>query len=138
MITPEQEQFIISHYPDLTQKQIAKQVGDLQVIAQNIQHLITAKSLLHHGEAAAFLSLENLVKDFNQQWRVFKQQHDYSDQKIKAVDEVWQRINKNADQSLSKKKEVIELYEIFRRIEPSLKLLYKINDELVNVLISSN
>ena len=87
----------------IEQRQIAKQVGDLQITSRSIEAIVSSNKL-DFGEVAAFLGFEKSVNSFNQQWTDFKQQHNYSDKTTKQVDTVWQRINRNTQKILLMKK----------------------------------
>jgi hypothetical protein len=71
----------------IEQKQIAKQVGDLQIIGRSIEAIVSS-NMSFYQEATAFSEFEKNVNSFSQQWTNFKQQHDYSDKTIKGVDTV--------------------------------------------------
>ena len=120
----------------IEQKQIAKQVGDLQISGRSIGAIVSSKLVL--GEEVAFNEFEKSVNSFNQQWADFKQEHDYSDKTIKELDTVWQRINRNSQNILSNKKEMMTYKDIIDEVLVKLKTMYKMNDELVNVLLSHN
>ena len=121
----------------IEQKQIAKQVGDLQITGRSIESIVVTNRLTC-GEEAAFAEFEKSVNSFNQQWADFKQEHDYSDKTIKELDTVWQRINRNSQNILSNKKEMMTYKDIIDEVLVKLKTMYKMNDELVNVLLSHN
>ena len=121
----------------IEQKQIAKQVGDLQISGRSIESIVVTNRLTC-GEEAAFAEFEKSVNSFNQQWTDFKQQHNYSAKTIKEIDTVWQRINSNAKIILAKKKDMMTLRELFQDISISFKPMRKVNDELVKVLLSNN
>jgi hypothetical protein len=121
----------------IEQKQIAKQVGDLQITGRTIESIVVINRLTG-GEEAAFTEFEKSVNSFNHQWTDFKQQHDYSDKTIKEIDTVWQRINSNAQHILSMKKEMMALREAVQNINIIFKPIHKINEELVSVLLSNN
>jgi twitching motility protein PilJ len=119
------------------QKQIAKQVGDLQITSRTIEAIVSS-SKLDFGEVAAFLEFEKSVNSFNQQWTEFKQQHNYSDKTIKELETVWQRINRNAQKILLMKKDMMALKAVVDEAFVDLKTMYKMNDELVSILLSHN
>lgn len=121
----------------IEQRQIAKQVGDLQMIESRIETIVMSKKLAV-GEEKAFLEFEGQVNNFNQQWTEFKQQHDDSDKKIKAVDVVWQRINSNAQIILAKKKDMMTLRDVLLQVNRNFKAMYKMNDNLISVLLIAN
>ena len=121
----------------IEQKQIAKQVGDLQISGRSIESIVVTNRLTC-GEEAAFAEFEKSVNSFNQQWTDFKQQHNYSAKTIKEIDTVWQRINRNSQNILSNKKEMMTYKDIIDEVLVKLKTMYKMNDELVNVLLSHN
>ena len=110
----------------IEQKQIAKQVGDLQITGRTIEAIVSS-SKLAYGEAAAFSEFEKSVNSFNLQWTDFKQQHDYSDKTIKGVDTVWQRINRDSQNILSNKKEMMTYKAIVDEVLVELKTMYKMN-----------
>jgi hypothetical protein len=124
-------------YGLIEQKQIAKQVGDLQITGRTIEAIVSSSKLVL-GEEAAFNEFEKSVNSFNQQWTDFKQNHHYSAKTIEEVDVVWQRANSKAQMILSMKKEVMALREAFQYINRSLKPMHKLNEELVSILLSHN
>ena len=83
---------ILLGYSLVQQKQLSKQVANLQKVGQRLGNF-SANTRLIHGESAAFTEFEQLVKSFNQQWSNFKQQPDYPVEKIKYADEIWESIN---------------------------------------------
>ena len=117
----------------MEQKQIAKQVGDLQMIENRIQTIISSKKLAY-GEKVAFLEFENNVNAFNKQWFDFKRKYHYSTKTIKEVDEVWQRINSNAKNALSKQKDMRALKLVVDDMLLNLEPMNKMSQELVNFL----
>ena len=68
----------------IEQKQIAKQVGDLQITSRSIEAIVSRNKSFYQ-EATAFSEFEKSVNSFNQKWTDFKQQHNYSDKTIKAA-----------------------------------------------------
>lgn len=121
----------------IEQRQIAKQVGDLQMRASRIETIVINKKLAV-GEEKAFLEFEGHIKNFNQQWTQLKQQHNYSDKTIKEVDVVWQRINSNAQIILAKKKDMMTLRDVLLQVNLNFKAMYKMNDNLISVLLIAN
>ena len=110
----------------IEQKQIAKQVGDLQITGRTIESIVVTNRLTC-GEEAAFAEFEKSVNSFNQQWTDFKQQHNYSAKTIKEIDTVWQRINRNAQSILPMKKEMMALNVVVDEAFVDLKTMYKMN-----------
>jgi len=123
-------------YGLIEQKQIAKQVGDLQITGRSIESIVVTNRLTC-GEEAAFTEFENSVNNFNQQWTDFKQQHNYSAKTIKEIDTVWQRINRNAQRVLSKKNDMMVLKLALDDMLLNLKPMHKMSEDLVNVLLSN-
>ncbi len=120
----------------IEQKQIAKQVGDLQITGRSIESIVVTNRLTC-GEEAAFAEFEKSVNSFNQQWTDFKQQHNYSAKTIKEIDTVWQRINRNAQRVLSKKNDMMVLKLALDDMLLNLKPMHKMSEDLVNVLLSN-
>lgn len=121
----------------MEQKQIAKQVGDLQMIENRIQTIMSSKKFAY-GEKVAFLEFENNVNAFNKQWFEFKGKYHYSTKVIKEVDEVWQSINDNAQIIVAKKKELMILREVLLNVNGFLKSMYQMNDDLINSMLTFN
>lgn len=120
----------------IEQKQIAKQVGDLQITGRIIESIVVTNRLTC-GEEAAFSEFEKSVNIFKQQWIEFKQQHNYSAKTIKELGTVWQRINRNAQNSLSMQKDMLAFKLVVDDMLLNLEPMHKMSDELVDFLLSN-
>jgi hypothetical protein len=128
---------ILLGYSLVQQKQLSKQVANLQKIGQRLGDF-SANTRLIYGESAAFTEFEKLVKSFNQQWTNFKQQPNYPIEKIKYADEIWENINDDTKIIISSKNEVMRLHTAHEELFTGIKKIHEKNNQLIHILLGKN
>ena len=113
-------------------KDVARQIGHLKVLSNQMEGYLKPAKL---GDVSAFIGLRHAAQAFDGQWQQFKQQHPYAPAELKAVDETWQRMNKNSQNVFNNQKGKLREIEAMEKAHQTKQQLDVLNNQLVQVLL---